>query len=217
MFLVEKLSKSIVSNICNASEIDKDELEMIEYGALIFILKSINIISVIIFGVIFGVFLESLAITFTIIILRKYSGGVHSDSPNRCIVIGTCISILFPIIVNKIYNYIPFKFVNVIAIIILIFSYYIILKLAPVDSPAKPIVNMEMRKNLKNMSILVMTLISVLLILLTILYINFAYIILLKILECICFGVFWQCFSLTVLGHVIMGKIDNILKYIVRK
>jgi len=217
MLLVEKLSKNIVSNIYKNSEMDEDELEIIEYGALIFILKLINITSVIVFGIIFGVLLESLAITFTIITLRKYSGGVHSDSPNRCIIIGTFISTFFSVIINKICNYIPFDFVIGLAVIILVFSYYIILKLAPVDSPAKPIVNMEMRKKLKSMSILVMIFISILLLLLSILYIKFTYIILLRILECICFGVFWQCSSLTVPGHAIMGKIDNILKYIIRK
>lgn len=214
MFFIEKVSKNIVSAIYKNSSMDKDEREIIEYGALILLLKILGISFVIIFGFIFGVILEALAFYFTVSILRKYSGGVHATSPTRCIIIGTFIAVVVPILINEVDKNLQLNLFIFMGIIILIFCYYTIFKLAPVDSPAKPIVNIEMRKQLKNQSMLTMFIMSILLVLLIMLYINYRYVILLRLSQCICIGVLWQCFTLTETGHIIIGKIDNILKYI---
>jgi accessory gene regulator B len=217
MFFIEKLSKNIVSNIYNTSEMDKDEREIIEYGALILILKLIGVLMVVIFSLIFGVLLEALVFYFTTCTLRKYSGGVHSDSPTRCIIIGTFISIIWPMFINEVYIYLQLNLIIVFTLMSLIFCYYTIFKLSPVDSPAKPILSIEFRKQLKGKSILIMLIMSIMLIMLIILYINYKYLILLKLSQCICLALLWQCFTLTTAGHIIMGKVDSILKYIIRK
>ena len=217
MFFIEKLSRSIVSNIYDISEMSRDEREIIEYGALLTILKVTGILMIVIFGLIFNVLIEALVFYFSTCILRKYSGGVHSDSPTRCIIIGTFISIIFPIFINRTYIYLQLGLVIFVTIVILIFCYYVIFKLAPVDSPAKPISSTEFRKQLKNKSIVTMLIMSIMLFLLIILFLNYKYTNLLKLSQCICFALLWQCFTLTNVGHIIMGKVDNILKYIIRK
>lgn len=147
--------------------------------------------------------------------MRKYSGGVHSDSPTRCIVIGTSISVIVPVIVNNIY--ISLQITIFMSIVILMFCYFIILKLSPVDSIAKPIVNVEMRKQLKNKALLTLFITIILLIILINLYMYYRYAILINVFQCVCFALLWQCFTLTTIGHTVMKNVDRILKYIIRR
>lgn len=214
MFLVEKISKTIVSSIYKNTLLDKDELEIIEYGALITILQIIGVSTVIIFSSIFNVPIQALVFYFMTCILRKYSGGIHSDSPNRCLIIGTYVSVSIPLFIDKVYVNISFYLIIFLQIILVMFCYYIILKLAPVDSVAKPITNEVLRKQLKNKSILTMTISVVLIIILIILYTNYKNIFMLKISQCITFACAWQCYTLTKFGHKVMRKVDNILKCI---
>lgn len=216
MIFIERLTKNISSIIYNNSNITNDEKEIIEYGIVILSLKILGILSIIIFGSLFKVLLQSIVFYFTTSELRKFSGGVHSSSPNRCIFIGTFISIITSLCINKIYTVLPIYIIFLLDIFILIFCYYIVLKLSPVDSPAKPISSMKLRKELKKKSMLILFFMSLISFILMILYIVAKYNILLQLSQCIFIGVLWQCFTLTNNGHVIMGKVDDILKYIIR-
>lgn len=215
MFFVEKISKNIVSSIYDISELDNDEKEVIEYGVLLSILKIIGILMITLFGILFGVFVQALVFYFTTCTLRKYSGGIHSESPSRCAVISTFVSVFIPLCINKIYKLVPFSVIIFSVTISLICCYFIILKLAPVDSLAKPIVNIKMREQLKIKSLITITALSILLISLIVVYDNSRYIMLLKLSYSICTALMWQCFTLTSIGHIIMRKVDNILKYII--
>ncbi|MFT8313879.1 MAG: accessory gene regulator B family protein [Clostridium sp.] len=210
MFFIEKISKNVVSIIWGNSIVNEDEKEIMEYGALICILQIMGVCAVMIFGSIFGILVQALVFYFTTCILRKYSGGVHSDSPNRCMIVGTFVSTFIPLCINRIFKFFPFNLVVFLEIIILIFCYYTILKLAPVDSVSKPIVNDTFKKQLKIKSILTMLIMTILILVLMSLYIRYNYILLLQISQCICFACLWQCYTLTQFGHKIMSKIDNI-------
>ncbi|WP_242834230.1 accessory gene regulator B family protein [Clostridium pasteurianum] len=89
--------------------------------------------------------------------------------------------------------------------------------MSPVDSPAKPISSIKLRKQLKKKSMLILFFMSLISYILIIVYIAVKYSILLQLSQCIFIGVLWQCFTLTNNGHVIMGKVDDILKYIIRR
>lgn len=214
MFFIERISKRIVSSIYKDSILSKDELEIIEYGALITILEMIGTLLVIILGLVFAIPLQAFVFYIITCMLRKYSGGIHSDSPNRCIIIGTFIAVIIPLFIDEVYVNISFQLIVFLQIIIVVFCYFIILKLAPVDSVAKPITNEVLRKQLKNKSILTMTISVVLIIILIILYTNYKNIFMLKISQCITFACAWQCYTLTKFGHKVMRKVDNILKCI---
>lgn len=75
MFFIEKLSKNIVNKIYKNSIMDKDEIEIINYGALIFILQILSTFMVIVFGVIFGVFIESVLFFFCYLYIEKILRG----------------------------------------------------------------------------------------------------------------------------------------------
>lgn len=220
MFNSQRLANNIATKVALELNFDNDKKEVIAYGAFALIQMIFSIIIVIIFGAIFNVMLEALIISFTTSILRKSSGGVHASSPSICTLMGTIICVglarLLVFIISPIIN---FNYSLLLGIITFIWSYCMIYKLAPVDSVAKPIKTEEKRKRLKKSSILILSFY------LAIVLINFTihYFIREKIMItytlCIYVGILWQVFSITKIGHLILGKVDtffNILLKIIR-
>lgn len=208
MSKVEYICKKISSNISRELNLDNDKKAIINYGIVAFVQMSICIILVIIFGAIFNVFIESLIISFSVSILRKSSGGVHASSPNKCAIIGTVSSVGMGIISK--YILFDLTFYIVFGLIIFIWAYYVIYRLAPVDSMTKPINNLEKRNKLKKKSMVVL---SVYLVIVIINYIYFDFTKNSKVLVytlCIYMGILWQVFSLTPKGHLFLGKLDKL-------
>jgi accessory gene regulator B len=210
------ISEKIAQKIAYELKLDKDKTEVIAYGAFAFFQIIFSLILVIIFGIIFGVLIEALILSFSLSILRKSSGGVHASNPNICLIIGTVVTIGMAIIIVHIGS--SFNFISAIALggLCFIWSYYIMLKYAPVDSKAKPINKKEKRESLKKKSIMVLTSYLVIVVaMLTGYYLtsNNSYLI---YALCIYGGFTWQAFNLTIIGHKIMNKIDRLLsKFII--
>ena len=204
MMKIEDICKKISNNIAQELNLDDDKRAVINYGIFAFVQMAICIALVIIFGLIFNVVIEALIISFTISILRKSSGGVHASSSGKCAIIGTITSVGMGIISKHIY--VSFGLVSVVGSVVFIWSYYIVYKLAPVDSVAKPIKNIEKIKRLKKNSIVIL---SVYLIIIVINILYFYFIknsIVLVYSLCIYIGLLWQVFSLTKYGYLVVGK-----------
>lgn len=208
MFRIEKICENISSNIAQELNLDYDKKSVINYGIFSFIQMSISVLFVMIVGAIFNVFIESLIISFTTSILRKSSGGAHASTPMKCSIIGTISSVGMGLISKY---YITNFYINIlIGIATFVLSYYILYKLAPVDSVAKPIKNFEKRKRLKKHSIMILSFYLILAI------INFVYYFVqnsdvLVYSLCIYMGILLQVFSLTKIGHILLGKLDKLL------
>ncbi|EKQ51721.1 MULTISPECIES: accessory gene regulator B family protein [unclassified Clostridium] len=210
MIRIENICKRISNNISEELNLGDDQREVINYGILAFIQMGICILLVMIFGLIFDVCEEALIVAFTISILRKASGGVHASSPGGCAVIGTVISVGLGLISK--YMIIDFKFVVLGGIFAFIWSYYVVKKLAPVDSPAKPIKNLQKRNRLKKNSMMIL---SVYLIIVIVEIVSFYFnstTNALKYSLCICMGMLWQVFSLTKYGHLVVRRLDKLFK-----
>lgn len=208
MYLIEKIPTKIGHSIAVNLNLDKNNEEVITYGAIIMFQTLFSISLVLIFGFIFNVFIEALLLSLTGSILRKYSGGVHSASPYRCAVIGAAISVGLSITIVLILKYIPFLIVVLLISIALVYSYFYICKYAPVDSPQKPIKNISKKKRLKKISIILITIMYIIIGIL--LFMGNKNIIFLHYGCCIAAGVVWQTFSLTNLGHKVLHYIDSI-------
>lgn len=208
MFNFNYISKNIARKIaCENSSIDKDKEEVIAYGIYGILQIGASILLVILFGIIFNVFIEALIMSFGISILRKYSGGVHSNSSSGCLIIGTLICVLIPLLINRIH--ININSTIAMSFIIFIFSYIIIYRLSPVDSPNKPIRKIERRKKLKKRSMQVLTIYLLILIAFIIFYYledNYNLLLYANVLGC---ATLWQVFSLTKLGHKLLGALDT--------
>ena len=207
MFSIEKLSNKITDKIAHEINIDSDKKEVIAYGLFGMIQTLISILLVIVFGIIFDVLIEGLIMSFTTSILRKYSGGVHASNPKTCIIIGTTNCILIPLL----FKYLSFKLkiTVMIGIATFVLAYFLIFKLAPVDSINKPINSIKRKKILKKKSMVILTVYLAIVCIFI-----FSYSVLLcenLLVYCICIytGILWQVFSLTQIGHLVLGKIDS--------
>lgn len=218
MFLIESLSNKIGYKIAKNLELDKDSEEIIAYGAFSLLQISWSILLIVLFGIVFNVLMEVFVIFFTISMLRKYSGGVHASSPGRCTIVGITVCVGFGLIIHNLYWTFNFYWVLFFSSISLIFSYYIVYKLAPVDSIAKPIIKMETKRCLRTKSITILITLFIIVFIMLIFYFRYNnYIFLPKSVLCICVGTVWQSFTLTNQGHKILTRIDDILKNIIRE
>jgi accessory gene regulator B len=205
MIKIENICEGISNYISKELNFDDDKKAVINYGIFAFVQMGICIALVIMFGFIFNVTIEALIISFTISILRKSSGGVHSNSPERCAVIGTVTSVGMALI-SKHIN-ISFVFVVLLGSIIFIWSYYTLCKLAPIDSIAKPIKSIEKRKRLKKSSIMILSVYLIVVIINMLCYSILGEFTLLTYSLCIYMGLLWQVFSITKCGHLLIGKL----------
>jgi accessory gene regulator B len=210
--LTEKIAIKIVDNAKLFSNIDDDKEQIILYGAINLFQIIFAILWSIIGGIIFGVAYEAVIFSIVVGVLRKYSGGAHASSSNRCIIIGTGLAVVFGLAIKYILYKVKPLMIILTSIVFMIFAIFIVIKKAPVDSIKKPISNIEVRKQLKNKSIIVIFAFSIIIAFLFFLnkfYSNMYYI---KIIESIQVGVIWQVITLTEFGTKILNQIDNILK-----
>ena len=215
---MEKLSNNIANKVALELSLDDDNREVIAYGAFALMQMFLSIIFVFLFGLLFHVAFEALIISFTAAILRKYSGGVHASSPWICTFIGTIVcvgqAILISLLISSVVN---LKLVIILGVVIFIWSYYIIYKLAPVDSVAKPIVKEEKRNRMKKGSIILLSVYLIITVICILFYISSGEKKLLFYALCLYSGILWQTFTLTTPGHLLVGKVDTFLNHITKK
>ncbi|WP_251861164.1 accessory gene regulator B family protein [Clostridium sp. Marseille-Q2269] len=205
MFLIEHASNIIASKITNSLNSDKETEEIISYGAFVLFQIIWSFLCVVILGEIFNVLIESIVIVVTIAIYRKYSGGLHAHSPNKCAIWGAIICVGSGIVVKNININLNITFI---CIFIFTFMYarYCVYEFAPRDTKHKPINNIGERLRLKKYSFIVIDTLFVIGILLILLYLKYRYDILIYYNKCIIIAVLWQSFTLTPVAKKIFGK-----------
>lgn len=206
---LEKLSKNISNKLKDELNLDEDKRSIIEYGIFAFFQMGISILLVAIIGFIFNVMLEALIISFSGAILRKFSGGAHASTPTNCSIVGLLICVLPAYIIKNIG--LNSNYIIIIGILVYIVSFIIIYKLAPVDSPNKPIKNKGKIKRLKRGSIIILSVYMIFVVLFISIYYMNRINILLVYSSCIYIGVLWQVFTLTKYGHIVVNKVDSLL------
>ena len=217
MSLTEKMAVKIGNNAKLLLNVDEDKEQIIVYGAINLIQIIFAILWVIIAGLFFGVLYEALIFSITVSILRKYSGGAHASSSSRCIIIGTILAVVAGISIDKIFYKLNMTTVILISIAFIVFAFIIVAKNAPVDSIKKPITNIELKKQFKKKSIIVIFIFSVIIIILYVLSKKYSELFYIKVIESISFGILWQTITLTKNGISFLNKVDFVLKYIIRR
>lgn len=212
---MEKLTNKIAGKIAVELKLDNDNKEVIAYGIFAMLDIALSILLIVIFGLIFHVLVEALIVCFTGSILRKYSGGAHASSPGKCAAIGTIICIgqamLFTFLIPSEVNTFT---IPLIGIFIFLWSYYLIYKLAPVDSAAKPIRTKEKQSRMKKGSFFTLSLFAVIIFINTVIFIFFKDKKIMVYSLCLYGGIVWQTFTLTKAGHKTMHKMDSFLNHI---
>lgn len=208
------LSSFISRKITDELKLDKEKSEVISYGAFAFFQILFTWALVFLFGYIFGVLLEAIIVSFTSSILRKYSGGVHASEPSICIIIGTIMTIGMAVLFSNISPLINDLVVILIGIACFTWSYYIIIKNAPVDNKAKPIKTQSKRQRMKKKSIIFLSICLFIAIFLIGSFYFTEKTIYLTYTICIYGSIAWQVFNLTIIGHKVLNKFDSFLSKI---
>lgn len=207
MYNIKKISENVAGNLKKELNLEEEKYEVIEYGLFAFIHMAASILFVVIFGAIFGVLLEALLISFTIAIFRRSSGGAHASTDLSCAIIGVIISVIPAIVLLNIN--ITIKNAIIFSGIVFLVSFLLVYKLAPVDSPNKPIKSEKKIKRLKRGSLITLGIYMVLFIINILLSIKMNAINFKIYALCISFGVLWQSFTLTKLGHIVLNLMDS--------
>lgn len=211
---IERLSNSLAEFLGQSLQYSSEQISVLAYGLFGLIQTILSIIIVTILGFTLGITLESLILSFSIAILRKFSGGAHATSAERCLILGTLFSILGALLSHLISNIFLNTQIYVITCILFIWSFFITYQNAPIDSPNKPIKNFYKQQKLKQRSLLVVfiyfTIVSTLFFIASVK--QSPSILIYSI--CLTLGMSWQVFTITKLGHKIAQFLDNVLIYI---
>ncbi len=205
MNIQDQLAKKISDEL----NLEEEQYEIIRYGAFVIMQISLCIIAVAVFGLLFGVMLQALIVSFSTSILRQYSGGTHASRPGSCAVIGTVVSVGLALFMKYIGNFMNVNTILIVDGISFLIAFYIINKYAPVDSKAKPIKSEAKRKKMRKRSFIIAATYLILSIVFLLSYqftnnVDF-YIFVLDISG----GMLFQVFSLTIIGRSVLAKIDQ--------
>ena len=212
--ILETLAFNIAEKISVEMNFDEDKKAVIAYG-LTAIFQMATIFAVIsIIGILFDFWYESIIIFLGVGIIRKSTGGAHSQTMEGCIVISVLSITILSTLARYFFDFPLSKFVNFsISIFIFIFCFIVFYIRVPVDSPNKPIVKPEKIKKLRRQSFLILTiffLLSIVFIILTTWYNRFY-----SIAISIRLSMLWQLFTLTRIGAQFFGKVDSKFKVII--
>lgn len=210
---MEKLAHSLSEIIALRLNYDEDKKAVIEYGlTAIFQIVSMFIVSSII-GLLAGFWIESMVIFLAVGLLRKSTGGAHSQTMQGCMIISV-FSISFMAFIATYVIPLTFKTNKYILIplfiVLFLFCIIVAYRLVPIDTPNKPITKIEKIKKLRRNTF--STLIAYFLIseILAILFID--NVVLVDISIALCLATLWQVFTLTKIGHIVIGTIDSKFK-----
>lgn len=114
--------------------------EIISYGIERGKVICISIMVTLIIGYLLNAVFQSVVFLISLCSLRRYSGGYHADTPQRCYFISFLIVILSIILIKLINN------CNVLCIVMQFINYMIIVLMAPVENPIKRLNQIEREK-----------------------------------------------------------------------
>lgn len=208
---MEKLSKKLASNIAKTLGYDDEKEQVVAYGLTALLQTVVTVLIVFIIGLIVGTPIESLILCFSVSSLRKYSGGAHVSYIELCTAMGVVYCIIFAVISRYVLVSLISPGIMIAAdVVVYALAYFSIYKLAPVDSPNKPIKTLKKKQRMRKGSYITLSvfLAASLIFLLTGFHsrIMFSYGISLL------FGIAWQIFTLTSLGSRFLHRMDSMLR-----
>lgn len=215
MSRIQEKCEKLASYMEEELKLDSNQKAVIEYGLFAIMHTSLAILLSVILGGVCGVLIPTLLISFTAIILRRYSGGAHASNSEECTLIGLIIAVGGGMLLKHMDWHI--ERVVIIGVIIFAWAFYCVYQLAPVDNKAKPIRNAEKRIQLKRKSYFVVSVYLLVVMLLLVSYDDASDKNNLLYITCIYVGIGWQIFTLTAIGHLMIQKIDFFFNKLTKK
>lgn len=128
---IEHLADVLMEKETNPN-IDK---EIIVYGLSSALEHGASIITTIVFGILFGLILESVVFLIAFSCIRTYAGGYHCQKAINCYVMSSGVIAL----VLAAVKFTPQEYMFALSVTILLVSVPILIKLAPMETPSKPL------------------------------------------------------------------------------
>lgn len=134
--MLNKASNKIAEILIKQRIVDKDDIEIYQFGIYQAISFFVNILSTIVILAVYDMFFEGLLFCLFYFLLRCYGGGYHAKSPVYCYIL----SVLLIIVEMNLINY--FK-QNIFVNFLIIPSCLIVWFLSPIETDNKKLDNLE--------------------------------------------------------------------------
>lgn len=213
MGVIDKISLNLSTRLGDRLDKDEEEKAVLNYGLFMIMHTFIGIIITILVGLITGMVIEISLITITSALFKRYTGGVHASTPERCLIIGVILSLILSILCRLIVINIDINNIILIGMIIIAFSYYMIYYKCPVPSKNKPLKNEKTRNKLKKKAFALLNIYIILYIILYIIYYILKLSIVKSILVSLMLGLLLQIAVLTNIGTKFINLLDKLFDF----
>ena len=138
---MEKFSSKLIEFFVSNDLIKNEYKEIYKYAVNIILSSLIHIATVMIIGLCFNLFIESLVFYFSFIAIRKFAGGYHAKTPVRCYLFSFASNIIILCLVKWLSS------INTLFIFIFIIfellCVVLILLISPLDTENNPLTGQE--------------------------------------------------------------------------
>jgi len=155
-----KFSLGVAKYISQEVEFDNEKQQVIAYAVDGLLLTAGGFILIVLVGAIFDAAFPAAVTAIAGGVLRKFSGGVHAETPLKCMLFSSLGYGLAASSANYLSKLVAIN--NTYLILVLVICLLLVAYYAPVDCEAKPINSIVLRKRLKIGSILFVILIMIL-------------------------------------------------------
>lgn len=139
--VMEKFSSKLIEFFVSNDLIKNEDKEIYKYAVNIILSSLIHIATVMIIGLCFNLFIESLVFYFSFIAIRKFAGGYHAKTPVRCYLFSFASNIIILCLVKWLSS------INTLFIFIFIIfellCVVLILLISPLDTENNPLTGQE--------------------------------------------------------------------------
>lgn len=177
-------------------------LEMIVYGSAGFVLVCVA-------GWLLKCLFAALIVLIVGALLRSFAGGAHSSSPYVCVLISTVVVPLLGKLAVIGALYLSYSVLVLVIAGGFMVSLAVVWRLAPVETPKKPVSSLQHRRQLRLLSLVFVLLVVAVQISLLLLIPSFQSAVAILAIEA---GLLWQTFTLTQAGHHFAAAIDNFVE-----
>lgn len=181
-----------------------EQESVLAYVIEVLTLNLLNVVFALVLGALLGVLPGTAVCLVTTALFRHSAGGAHANSPLRCAAVTI---VVFPLLalLGSFFSHLGQGFVDILSAGAFLAALAALILLAPVDSPAAPIISPLRRRKLKNISITFLVLVTVAALWFRGSQWQYAG----TVQSCITLTLLWVSFMLTGWGHKLMSIIDN--------
>jgi len=159
--VLSEVSKKMSSYFIKRGDILEEEREIYDYYFEIMLSTIINALFLVVFGIVFKNFINTLLFMIGFIIFRMVSGGFHASSHLKCFF---TLAAVFSVLILTL-EFVPISWLNILTILFLLASTLLIYFISPVEHKNNPLdekTKQKLKKRAQILSIVVSIIIIIL-------------------------------------------------------